>query len=100
MVAAAGVAVGIIPATTRRALEDAAGAVEVALERAAVAVAVDGKTVGVAIGSTDGRRMVDGVGAGAGLLQVQGRPYDETHQDTGGDAIIFFLYCVILAVRV
>ena len=96
-VAAARVAVGIIPATTCRALEDAVGAVEVALQRAAevlvlVLVLVDGKMGEVAVGSTDGRRMVGGVGVDVGLVQGLGRPYDEMHLHIGDDTFFFFLF--------
>ena len=84
--------------TSPAALEDAVGAVEVALERAAVLLLVlllaGGKTGGVPVGSTDGRRMVGGLGAVVGLLQGRGRPYDEMPRLIGDDAntLFFFLF--------
>ena len=94
------VAVGIIPVRTCRALEDAVGAVEVALQRAAellvvvalaLAVGKMGGVVLVLVGSTDGRRMVGGAVA-VGGVQGRGHPYDEMHQHIGDNTIYFSLF--------
>ena len=96
------VVVGIIHhVMTCRALEDAVvRAVEVPLERVAVVVAAGGKTGGVvAFGnsSTDGRRMVDGLGAVGGALLGRGHLYDEMHRHIGDDDAIFFFILICSA---